>query len=162
MWQTGMVMDSMRYLLWAGLAGAFIPVMAIVNGRLGRHLGEPLYAATILFAIALVACLICAWFLTDAPLVWSAFQSTTPMLYIGGFIVGFYVISATMLAPRIGVANFIMMAVSSQLILSVIIDHWGLFGADVRPVTWARLSGVALLIIGVIVIQLNQSKPIDP
>lgn len=31
---------SARLLIWASLAGAFIPVMAILNSRLGKTLGK--------------------------------------------------------------------------------------------------------------------------
>jgi transporter family-2 protein len=80
-----------------------------------------------------------------------------PIEYLGGFIVGFYVISATLLAPRIGLANFIVCAVSAQIIISVVIDHFGLLGAMVRPVSITRLAGIGLLIAGIIVTQISDS-----
>jgi transporter family-2 protein len=61
-----------------------------------------------------------------------------------------------------GVANFIMMAVSSQMIFAVIIDHWGLFGAAIRPLSVMRCVGVVVLIAGVVIIQLAEQKPVEP
>jgi transporter family-2 protein len=81
-----------------------------------------------------------------------------PIEYLGGFIVGFYVISATLLAPRIGLANFIVCAVSAQIIISVVIDHFGLLGAMVRPVSMTRLVGIGLLIAGIIVTQISDNS----
>jgi transporter family-2 protein len=74
---------------------------------------------------------------------------------LGGLIVSFYVISATLLAPRIGVANFIVCAVCAQIIVSVLIDNYGLLGATVRPVSLMRLGGVGVLIAGLIITQLS-------
>jgi transporter family-2 protein len=155
-------MDDIRYFVWAAVAGMFIPVMAMLNGKLGRGLGDPLYAVMITLGLAFVIFSLCAFFWSDVPLALSSFQTTEPSHYLGGFIVGFYVISATLLAPRMGVANFIMMAVSSQMIFAVIIDHWGLFGAAIRPLSVMRCVGVAVLIAGVVIIQLAGQKPVEP
>ena len=155
-------MDDIRYFVWAAVAGMFIPVMAMLNGKLGRGLGDPLYAVMITLGLAFVIFSLCAFFWSDVPLALSSFQTTEPSHYLGGFIVGFYVISATLLAPRMGVANFIMMAVSSQMIFAVIIDHWGLFGAAIRPLSVMRCVGVAVQIAGVVIIQLAGQKPVEP
>jgi transporter family-2 protein len=155
-------MDDIRYFVWAAVAGMFIPLMAMLNGKLGRSLGDPLYAVMITLGLAFVIFSLCAFFWSDVPLALSSFQTTEPYHYLGGFIVGFYVISATLLAPRMGVANFIMMAVSSQMIFAVVIDHWGLFGAAIRPLSVMRCVGVAVLIAGVLIIQLAGQKPVEP
>jgi len=42
--------------------------------------------------------------------------------------------------------------------MSVVIDHFGLFGATIRPVSMLRLLGVGLLIVGVVITQLANSK----
>jgi bacterial/archaeal transporter family-2 protein len=155
-------MDEIRYFVWAAVAGMFIPVMAMLNGKLGRGLGDPFYAVMITLGLAFLVFSLCALVWSDAPLTLSSFQNTEPSYYLGGFIVGFYVISATLLAPRMGVANFIMMAVSSQMIFAVIIDHWGLFGAAIRPLSLLRCVGVVVLIAGVVIIQLAGQKPVEP
>ena len=50
-------MINMKYLIWALLAGAFIPLIGILNGRVGRALGEPFYAAVMLFGVAIMLAL---------------------------------------------------------------------------------------------------------
>ena len=55
-----------------------------------------------------------------------------------------------------------MMAVAAQMIFSVIIDHWGLFGAAVRPLNLTGLLGVLVLITGVVIIQLAKNSPVEP
>ncbi|MDB0014309.1 DMT family transporter, partial [Alphaproteobacteria bacterium] len=45
---------NIKYLIWALLAGSFIPVVGILNGRVGRALGEPLHASILLFAVAIL------------------------------------------------------------------------------------------------------------
>ena len=148
-------MTPVRLLIWAALAGAFIPVMAILNGRLGKSMGEALHASVILFGVGFLFCLTVALVLTKSLPHATDLANAKPIEYLGGFIVGFYVISATLLAPRIGLANFIVCAVSAQIIISVVIDHFGLLGAMVRPVSMTRLIGIGLLIAGIIVTQVS-------
>ncbi len=150
-------MTPVRLLIWAALAGAFIPVMAILNGRLGKSMGEALHASVILFGVGFLFCLTVALVLTKSLPHATDLANAKPIEYLGGFIVGFYVISATLLAPRIGLANFIVCAVSAQIIISVVIDHYGLLGATIRPVNITRIIGVGLLIAGIIVTQISDS-----
>ena len=151
-------MTPVRLLIWAALAGAFIPVMAILNGRLGKSMGEALHASVILFGVGFLFCLTVALVLTKSLPNAADLANAEPIEYLGGFIVGFYVISATLLAPRIGLANFIVCAVSAQIIISVVIDHFGLLGAMVRPVSMTRLVGIGLLIAGIIVTQISDNS----
>ena len=151
-------MSTPRLLLWAALAGAFIPVMAILNGRLGRQIGEGMHAPVVLFVVALVLSVASAWWFTRALPDLGQLHHVGALEYLGGLIVAFYVISATLLAQRIGVANFIVCAVSAQIVVSVLIDHFGLLGAAVRPLGWVKLTGVALLLMGLVITQVAEAK----
>ena len=151
-------MVNIKYLIWALLAGAFIPLIGILNGRVGRALGEPFYASVMLFGVAIIlAFVVSVIFGKAAPSVQNL-QTLRPMDYTAGFIVAFYVISATVLAGKIGVANFIVMAVSGQILFSLMIDHFGLFGAPVKPINMTQLFGAVLLLIGLATTQLASSK----
>jgi len=151
-------MFSMKYAIWSLMAGVLIPVMGMLNARLGRHFGEPLHAPVILFCVGLVFVLLCSVLLTRSLPDLSLLTQSEPLTYLGGVIVAFYVISATFLAPRFGVANFIMFAVASQIIGSVLIDHFGLFGATVRPVNMLRVTGILILLSGLFITQLANAK----
>ena len=151
--------DRMKtYLAWALASGAFIPVMAILNARLGRSLGEPLQASVVVLCVGLVAALLCAAILTRSLPDFAGFGRARPADYLGGFVVAFYIVSATLLAPRMGVGNFIVCAVSAQILSAMVIDHFGLFGAAVRPMTLLRMLGVLLLLAGVVFTQLGDPK----
>ena len=150
-----------RYFIWAGLAGAFIPVMAILNARLGKAIGSGLHAPVIAFTVSIVLACVISLALTKSLPNLNKLTNVKPFEYLGGFIVAFYVISATLLAPKIGVANFIVCAVSSQIITSVLIDNYGLFGATVREVSTTRIVGVLLLLIGLVITQLADTKVVE-
>ena len=151
-------MLSVKYFIWALLAGAFIPLIGILNARVGRALGEPIYATVIVFFIAILIALLVSVVFGKSSLATQNLQNLVPFDFGAGLIVAFYVISATVLAPKIGVANFIVMAVSSQILFSLLIDHYGLFGAPVKPVSVTQLFGAVLLLIGLATTQLAGSK----
>ena len=111
-----------------------------------------------LFGVAIVLALLVSIIFGKTAPTFQNLNSLRPMDYTAGFIVAFYVISATVLAGKIGVANFIVMAVSGQIMFSLIIDHFGLFGAPVKPINMTQLVGAILLLIGLATTQLANSK----
>ncbi len=151
-------MFSIKYFIWALLAGAFIPLIGILNARVGRALGEPIYATVIVFFVAILIALFISVAFGKSSLTTENLQNLAVFDFGAGLIVAFYVISATVLAPKIGVANFIVMAVSSQILFSLMIDHFGLFGAPVKPISMIQLFGAVMLLIGLATTQLASSK----
>lgn len=149
---------SLRFALWAAAAGALIPVMAVLNGRLGRGLGEPLHAPVILFVVGLLACVATALLSTRSLPNPVMLADVNALNLAGGLIVAFYVISATLLAPRFGVGNFILFAMVAQIIVAALIDHFGWFGVTPRPVNLMRAGGITLLLLGLLITQLANDK----
>jgi len=154
------MMISVRFALWSAAAGALIPVMAVLNARLGRSLGEPLHAPVILFGVGLLACVVVSLALTGAlPTPANlALAPVQPADLAGGLIVAFYVVSATLVAPRFGVGNLILFAMVAQIVFSAAIDHYGLLGVPVRPVGVMRMGGLLLMTTGLVITQFADSK----
>jgi transporter family-2 protein len=147
-------MIYVRYALWAALAGAFIPVMAVLNARLGKALGEPIHAAFVLFAVGLIVTGVSSLALTGRLPTPSTLQLASPFEFAGGAIVAFYILSITMLAPRFGVGNAILFVMTAQIVTSASIDHFGLLGAAVRPMSGLRAAGLMTLLAGLAVTQI--------
>ena len=151
-------MINFKYLIWALLAGSFIPVVGILNGRIGRVLGEPLHASVLLFVVSIMLAIVVTLLAGRGLPNVDDFKQLQPMDFAAGVIVAFYVLSATVLVGKIGVANFIVMAVSGQIIFSLMIDHFGLFGAAVRPVNLLQVGGAVMLLAGLITTQVANGK----
>jgi transporter family-2 protein len=143
------------YAAWAFAAGALIPLMAILNAGLARATGGTIQATVLLFATGLTASLVLA-VTTKAHI--PAIQTLArlaPPQYAGGLIVGFYILSITFLAPRFGVGNAILFAVTAQLLTAALIDHFALAGATLRPLTTMRAVGLFIVVVGVIITQVG-------
>jgi len=152
-------MFSVYYATWAFAAGALIPLMAILNGGLARTVGGHVQATVILFATGLIASVLLA--VTTAVRLpdFHVLSRVALPQYAGGLIVAFYVLSITFLAPRFGVGNAILFAVTAQLITSALIDHFALAGATLRPLTTMRSAGLLIVIVGVVITQISDRNP---
>lgn len=64
-----------------------------------------------------------------------------------------YLLAASYLAPKIGVALFVAALIAGQLGGGVIFDHFGVLDTATRPVDAIRLLGVAALLAGVILVR---------
>ena len=148
-------MSTITYAAWAFAAGALIPLMAILNAGLARGAGGTVQATVLLFATGLITSLAVA-VMTHAPI--PAIQTLAriaPRQYAGGVIVGIYILSITFLAPRFGVGNAILFAVTAQLLTSAFIDHFAWAGAALRPLTTIRSIGLCIVIAGVVITQVG-------
>ncbi|MCA0905322.1 DMT family transporter [Ruegeria marisrubri] len=134
-------------------AGFGIPILAALNAALGKTIGSPTAAAVVLFAIAFVAsALVMALFPGFAAL--SKIANAPKHLLLAGVLIAFYVLSITHVAPHFGVGNAVFFVLLGQLISAAAIDHFGLFGAQVEPLTLMRMGGIAVMAIGVAITQL--------
>ncbi|MBI1339179.1 EamA-like transporter family protein [bacterium] len=138
------------YIACAALAGALIPVLAALNGTLGRSIGSPLHAAQISVIVAALGVAASMILLRPTTPAASAFAGAPPIAYFGGLAMGFYAVSAAWLAPRFGVGNLVICVVGAQLVMSACIDQFGLFGAPVHPVDLKRAAGLALVAAGAV------------
>ncbi len=133
------------------LAGIGIPVLAALNAALGQRLGSPAAAALCLFIVAvLVTSAVVA---VTGPSALKGIGAQPKHLFLGGVLVAFYVLSITWIAPRFGVGNAVFFVLLGQLIAAAAIDHFGLFGARISPLSPMRAAGIALMALGVFVTQ---------
>ncbi|HYQ82370.1 MAG TPA: DMT family transporter [Anaeromyxobacteraceae bacterium] len=135
------------------VAGAGLPVQAGVNASLRTSLGRPELAALVNFLTGLLA--LATWILAQR-LPWpepGALARAPWWSWTGGLLGAFYVTAVIVLAPRLGVATTIAVVVGGQMLSAVAIDHYGLFGVPLRPVSAARGLGAVLLVAGVVLLR---------
>ncbi|OAN69045.1 hypothetical protein A8B78_21880 [Jannaschia sp. EhC01] len=137
-------------------AGIGIPLLAALNARLGANIGSPAAAATVLFIVAFVAAALTM--VVTGPEALRAIPAQPKHLFLAGVLVAFYVLSITFVAPTFGVGNAVFFVLLGQLVSSAAIDHFGLFGAQVSPVTGLRLTGIAVMTLGVAITQLGAAR----
>ena len=142
-------MDRIFAVVAATLAGAVIATQAPTNAALGRSIGD-LRAVVANFlvggiAIALVALAIGGGLggLSGDPVRWH---------YLGGLAGAGFVTVAVLTVRPLGVTLQTAAIIVGQLTMAAVVDHYGLLGVEVRPLTLAHAGGLGLLAAGVAVI----------
>ncbi len=132
-------------------AGIGIPILAALNAALGKFIGSPIAAATILFSVAFLSTSILL--LATGPAIIQNAANAPKHLFLAGLLVAFYVLSITFIAPKFGVGNAVFFVLLGQLISAALIDHFGLFGASVSPLSLVRSLGISVMALGVWITQ---------
>lgn len=144
--------ELLTFALWVAfglVAGAILPVQAGINARLGRALAQPVLATLVSFAIGTVALTLYV-VVMRLPLPTMAQVRSAPLwVWVGGLLGSVYVLATVLLAPRLGAATLIGVLIAGQMIASLALDHFGLIGFPVHPISLGRLGGAALLAVGV-------------
>ncbi len=141
------------FIILALLAGMAIPTQATINSKLAESVGSPISAAFISFVIGTVA-LFVYMLLTGVPLNGLASAKGAPLIaWIGGFLGAFFVSVMAMVVPRIGVALAFSSAIGGQMLVTLLIDHFGWLGVPEKPINLMRVLGAALITVGMILIR---------
>tara|TARA_Y100000385_G_scaffold276563_1_gene322454 strand:- start:628 stop:882 length:255 start_codon:yes stop_codon:yes gene_type:complete len=73
--------------------------------------------------------------------------------WIGGPLGAAFVLSGTLLVPRLGTATFLAAVVAGQLACSLAIDHYGLMNITQHSISFGRLLGATLIFAGVLAVK---------
>jgi len=141
------------YILLALAAGACLPTQAGINAQLNRWTLSPVWTAAISFAVG-TAALIVYGLLTRGPLTLQGLSAGTPWwVWTGGFLGAFFVSATVVLAPALGAAAMVALIIAGQMLVSLVLDHFGLLGYQPHPLTPWRLVGAALIVAGVVLVR---------
>lgn len=132
-------------------AGIGIPILAALNAALGGRIGSPVAASVVLFAIAFLSA--AAVYATGLFKPTGSLLAAPKHLFLAGVLIAFYVLSITFIAPKFGVGNAVFFVLLGQLISAAMIDHFGLFGAQINLLSMTRAGGILLMTVGVYVTQ---------
>jgi bacterial/archaeal transporter family-2 protein len=142
-------MDRIIALTAATLAGAVIATQAPTNGALGRSIGD-LRAVVVNFAVGGIAIAVIALLvggglggLRGDPVRWH---------YLGGLAGAGFVTVAVLTIRPLGATLQTAAIIAGQLTMAAVVDHYGLLGVQVRPLTAAHAGGLGLLAAGVAIL----------
>ena len=135
-------------------AGTLMAVQAGINAQLARGVGAPLVAAMISFVAGLLALLVAALVSRVELPAMAAVRALPLHLLVGGGLIGAtYVVSAILLAPRLGAGVLVALVVAGQIFSALLLDHYGLVGFPEQGLTLGRAVGAVLLVAGVVLVR---------
>ena len=142
-------------LFFAILGGVLIPIQAATNAKLANHFAHPLLAAATSTFVSFTTISI---ILIVTRVQFSPSQASTIPLFVllGGGMIGAYVVYICLAAaPILGVTTLFAALLAGQLIISIIMDHYGILGLNPQKINLERLLGIFLLIAGVYILRKN-------
>jgi bacterial/archaeal transporter family-2 protein len=151
-------MTQYIYFIVPILVGIGIGVQSGANTQLSFYLKSPLQAALISFATGTLFLVLVNLLRGDIIPDWGQAAKTRWWMWSGGMLGTFFITSVILIAPKIGPARLFGIIIASQLIFSIIVDHFGLLGFNVQPINLKKIIGVVLLITGAILIQSSKSS----
>ncbi|MEO5888954.1 MAG: DMT family transporter [Ferruginibacter sp.] len=143
---------KLSWIIIVFVSGALLPLQGGLNARLGKSIDSPVYASLFSFIVGAITVAIYLQF-TKETVSWTGLKSASIYSWLGGGVTGAIFITATMLAlPRIGMALTFGLVVAGQLLVATMLDHYDILVAEQHSFNVWRLSGIALIIIGVVIV----------
>ena len=139
------------YLLMAAVGGAVLPLQALINARLGGALGGPIWAATVSFLVGSFG-LVTVQVLRGGSFSASSAFAAPWWVWTGGLLGAYYVVASIFTVPKLGAATLMTLLILGQLTASVVLDHFGVLSDQIRPFSWQRGLGVAMLFAGALLV----------
>ncbi len=135
------------------LAGAVLPFQAAANATIGRMMGNSLWGALISLSVSLAVILPTMAILRVPAPNFAAVAQGPWWLWVGGVLGALYVAAAAGVTPKLGAGGFLVCVVAGQMVIAVLVDHFGLMGLASKPLNVYRIAGVLLILGGVFLIQ---------
>jgi transporter family-2 protein len=136
-------------ILVAGALQAWGPPM---NGALRSALTNPWLASLVSF-LPIVAFLICLLLCQPRPLPTLAGVSAMPWWApLGGLVGAFAVIAGLLFVNKVGAGPFAGLTITANILMSLMIDQFGLFGMQPHAMNLGRAIGAVLMTAGIVLI----------
>ena len=140
-------MQNLAYIFIAVFMGIIMSIYLPMNSSVSKYLGS-VYTANVTFFLA---ALVTSLFLF---IIFGNFKSLFLLknvpgyLYFTGFVSAFIVLGVTFLIPHLGARKLFVLVVSGQIVMAVIVSHFGILESPKDPVTFKKICGAMLVIFG--------------
>ena len=130
------------------LAGMLSATQTAVNGYLGRAIESPLKASLLSFIVgSLLLVIIC---LVTKSVKQKGIPGNLPWwMWIGGPLGSLYVLANVVISGAIGTGMSVLILLLGATAGGLVVDHFGMLGAEKSPINAKKIAGVAIMLIGV-------------
>ncbi len=141
--------------MWIALAflsGAFLPIQAGLNAKLGKAAESPVYASMLSFAVGTLG-LLTYILITKQSMSWAGVREAPAHVWLGGLLGAFYVTVIILAFPKLGPGLTFGLVIAGQMIVSILLEHFNILVAQQNSISLMKLFGVLLVVAGVIIIR---------
>ncbi|HLS52607.1 MAG TPA: DMT family transporter, partial [Tissierellaceae bacterium] len=151
---------NIPFYLWM-LAGFIIgfgpPIQTAINSKLGQEVNSSFMAAFISFTVGFIILLLLKTIESrhfKLEIKDRTQGKLSPVYFIGGALGLVYITVNIFLMPYLGAALTTVSGMLGQMILALVIDHFGLLGIRKRKVTSRKLVSIGIIIVGILFLRL--------
>lgn len=137
--------------LIAILSGALMSVQGVFNTQLTKTTGMWVSNGWVQFT-ALILCVI-AWFFNGRDSIGAIMKVEPKYVLLGGVIGAFITWTVIKSVEQLGPAKSALFIVITQLIVSYLIEIFGMFGMEKEAFEWRKLIGMGIALTGVAIFQ---------
>jgi transporter family-2 protein len=135
-------------LLIAAAAGLANPFQSGTNAELNKQIHSPVWAGVVVYGSGLLGLLLLQLFFRQPVPDQGRLASTPTWAWVGGLISILPTLAGLMFAQRLGAGIFTGVSVTTALVCSILLDHFGVVGFHQHSVSPIRLAGCGLMIAG--------------
>lgn len=134
------------------LMGFGVAIQTVINTRLRIYVGSPLLASTVSFTVGSVL-LALALFILGEPIFpeFHCVVASPWWFWIGGLLGAFWISANILVFQQLGAVQTAIFPIFGQVVMGVMIDHFGWFNVLAKPVTMVQLLGVVLVLTGIVI-----------
>jgi transporter family-2 protein len=132
-------------------AGCLVGMQAPINSRLGKVVGS-VQAATFSFLVGTAVLLVVADFVRGGLGTLGHVGRAPWWALVGGLLGAVYVTVALVAVRTLGASGLTAVVITGQLVISVVIDRFGLLGIAKQHIGAPRVIGLLLLAAGVVLV----------
>lgn len=147
-------MNNPLLLLLSFSVGIMVVIQGGVNARLGILLENSLLATCTALTLGASFTLIAVMFtVRQFPSVHQLTEIPVYMWITGGLLSFIAVTLFYYIIPRLGISTAVTFGLAGQLVFAAIAGHFGWFNLPLEPITIKKITGLVVMILGVILIK---------
>ena len=135
------------------VAGVSVVIQQVLNANLRSELNSAVWSGFMSYLLG-VLCMVGLAIMLREPIPSVGVVARIPWwAWSGGLFGAIFIGLSILVAHQLGAATLIALLVTGQMTASIVIDQFGWLGLPQKPVDFARLIGVALLVGGVVLVR---------
>ena len=142
-------MQNTIYIVLSFSMGLIMSIYLPMNSSVAKYLGSTITANVTFFFVALLTSVLIL-LLSDQFNAIKHLKDVPALLYLTGFISAFVVLGTTFLIPQIGARKFFILLLTGQILMAIVVSHFGLLESPKDPINMKKMIGAVLVLAGAI------------
>lgn len=142
-------MQTTLYIVLAFAMGLIMSIYLPMNSSVAKYVGSSIAANVIFFIVALLTSTL-IFLLSGRWDTINHLNDVPAFLYLAGFVSAFVVLGTTFLIPHIGARKFFILLITGQILMAMVVSHFGILESPKDPINLQKMIGAALVLAGAV------------